>query len=189
MPVSASHRRKHHVTARYFAFVHFTQVDSLVVHPKGPFVTVQFVADGAKDASCTITSTGSQDGWREGRVTVQNPLLCASFSSFLPGLFPILSLYCQSLSPRTRVAVLSFTSTLQVIQQDTVIAALIRLLWGLHTATWLCARGSAQVQHHVVIIGAMAIAIAMCIYSSDWGSHSLVSSASWWSTGSNSHPL
>lgn len=49
VPIPASHRGKHHVTARNFALMHLSQMHSFVVDPQGPLVAVHFVANVAHD--------------------------------------------------------------------------------------------------------------------------------------------
>lgn len=49
VPISASHRGKHHVATGDFALVHFSQMHGFIVHSQGPLVAVHFVANVAHD--------------------------------------------------------------------------------------------------------------------------------------------
>lgn len=64
--VAAAHGAENHVAAGDFALVHLAQVHSLVVHPQGPFVAVDFVADVAEDpTTAAITAPcGRKKEWR-----------------------------------------------------------------------------------------------------------------------------
>ena len=57
VPVSASHRGEHHVTAGDFALMHLSQMHSFVVDPQGPLVAVHFVTNVAHDPTIAPRQT------------------------------------------------------------------------------------------------------------------------------------
>lgn len=130
--VPAAHGAEHHVAARDFAFVHLSQMHSLVMNAQGPFVAVHFVADIAKDACITAPGGGMHE--------LSETLSACSLSDHVSSLALELSSPLPVFPLTVHLLLLLFV---QVIQQDALVAALVLVMGGVDAAAGVKAGGGA----------------------------------------------
>lgn len=147
VPVSASHRGKHHVATGDFALVHFPQMHRFVVHPQGPLVAVHFVANVAHNP--TIAPGQAVEHQRSRHFSPEAAREGGGLG--LVGGLP------------------TVTRPVDVVEKDALVAARVGLSGGVDAAAGLQAGGGAQVQDHVVLCHAAPVPVQVRVLGARGG--------------------